>query len=475
MFCILVENQLKINFDVMPKLKEIVCLFEMMVDDKAEALDSESAEIELFKNNGIGYSQFNEIILLLGFKRVSDKFFQFIVDGKIEYDPTSSISSVEQLENGINHFIILALLFYGNLRSAYEELSSDNEKLYEKIFESLPNEISDFKNRHNQIRTITPIPADKTYFLGYLIESEIRKKLEEDPTDEKTLALEKERRSYVEIAKSNQIAYLASDHLDVYVATSMRAEHDFLFVNKTINDIFEDERLKELKLRYFDPTQAYCNNRIDKGLSEALMLKTALCTLYLAQESETLGKDSELASTLAQGKAVIAYVPIGDKDFVDDLILRLSKNYPDKTVKEIILEQLKVFKPSLVWESDTVRAWLNGHEAVDELEMKELLYKLATVYYDKRANTLKENHPLGIQVNLNSGVANGVLVVRTIEDCINLIRNVVLNEMEFTIERNHKEEEGYIYLREEISNCIFRLKTGNTLLTNTFWNFYTKD
>jgi hypothetical protein len=458
----------------MPKLKDIIPLFEMMVDEKAEPLDNESADIELFENNGIGYSQFNEIILLLGFQRVSYEFFQFLVDGRFEYDPTSSIISVEQLENGINHFIILALLFYGNLKSAYKELSSDNEKLYEKIFEILPNEISEFENRHNPIRNITPIPPDKTYFLGYLIESEIKKKLDENPEDEKALASEMERKRYVEIAKSNQIAYLASDHLDVYVATSMRAEHDFLFVNKTINDIFEDERLKALKIRYFDPTQAYCNNRIDKGLSEALMLKTALCTLYLAQESETLGKDSELASTLAQGKAVIAYVPIGDKKFVDDLIDRLSLNYPEKTDRQIILEQLKVFRPCLVWENAKVRDWIDNLEDIPVLEMKDLLYKLAEVYYEKRAKTLKDNHPLGIQVNLNSGVANGVLVVRSIENCIKLIRNVVLNEMEFTIQRNPLGEEGYIYLREVISKCIFRIKTGNNLLTNTFWNFYTK-
>src|ERR1022692_1131906 len=49
--------------------------------------------------------------------------------------------------------------------------------------------------------------------------------------------------------------------------------------------------------------------QINKGLVEALMLKRARCTVYMVQESDTMGKDSELASTLAQGKPVIAYVP----------------------------------------------------------------------------------------------------------------------------------------------------------------------
>ena len=46
-----------------------------------------------------------------------------------------------------------------------------------------------------------------------------------------------------------------------------------------------------------------------EGLAEALMLRRAACTIYFAQENDTLGKDSELASTLAQGKPVIAFVP----------------------------------------------------------------------------------------------------------------------------------------------------------------------
>lgn len=42
------------------------------------------------------------------------------------------------------------------------------------------------------------------------------------------------------------------------------------------------------------------------------MLKRARCTIYMAQETDTFGKDSELATTLAQGKPVIVFCP-GDQ------------------------------------------------------------------------------------------------------------------------------------------------------------------
>src|SRR5437899_9296486 len=97
----------------------------------------------------------------------------------------------------------------------------------------------------------------------------------------------------------------------------MRAANEYEEISKFCDAVFVHPRLKKLKLRWFDPTQAYCKDRIDKGLAEALMLKRAKCTLYLVQETDTIGKDSELASTLAQGKPVIAYVPTADRAFIE--------------------------------------------------------------------------------------------------------------------------------------------------------------
>lgn len=456
------------------KLKALISEFEQLTGSLANSIDVNSENIDLFNGKGIGYSQFNEILLLLGFSRITPQFFQYLVDGKYEYSPKSSIKSEIEFKNGIERFIGIALLFYGNIKFAFKELSRNEKVLYDTIGESLPTEDKEFTGRHDAISKITEIPPNKTYFLGYYIEDKLKKRLKKNPQDKEAIQLDDERKKTIKIAEGNQIVYLTSDHLDVYVATSMRAKQDFLFVNKTINDIFNDDRLKKLKLRYFDPTQAYCKNRIDKGLSEALMLKTALCTLYLAQETETLGKDSELASTLAQGKAVVAYIPTGNKDYVNKLLKNLKSIYPEMSEKELILEQMMVLDSKLAWNDKKVREWLDAPEKYPILEMKNKLYNLAETYYNGRAKGLKVRHPLGIQVNLKSGVANGVLVVRRIEDCITLIRDIVLNNMKFNLV-NPKTNGGYIYLEEETSGCIFRLKTGDSLLTNSFWNFYTKN
>ena len=89
-------------------------------------------------------------------------------------------------------------------------------------------------------------------------------------------------------------------------------------------------------------------------------------------------------------------------------------------------------------------------------------------YFNKRANTLKTAHPLAVQVHLDSGVAWGVLVVRRPEECADLIRTILTNQLSFEIVR----ELGVTELREEKTECPYRVVTQDPKLTNSFWNFY---
>lgn len=104
-------------------------------------------------------------------------------------------------------------------------------------------------------------------------------------------------------------------------------------------------------------------------------------------------------------------------------------------------------------------------------ELRDLCTVIASsekFIYDKRAKTLRESHPLALQVNLDSGVANGVLVVRTASDCAALLKRVLLSDMEFMLH----ESNGMWSLKERISDCIYRFVTDDRKLDNCFWNFY---
>lgn len=93
--------------------------------------------------------------------------------------------------------------------------------------------------------------------------------------------------------------------LDVYVATSMRTRQDFRDMASKTEQIFADPCLKDLELRYFDPTLSAADGHENKGLIECLMVKCAKVLIYCAGEKESYGKDAEAAMALSLGKPVI--------------------------------------------------------------------------------------------------------------------------------------------------------------------------
>ena len=422
-----------------------------------------------FQSGGLGYSQFNELLLTLGYDRVEKDFFKWV------FGDEAAIASFENLERGVDKFCKSAMHLYGHIKYGFKRLSQMEQLSIEKELQPIePLSESHYRLRHEPLHKLHRIPSDKAYYLGYIVEKDLEEKLEKEPTNEEFQSQIKEMQHWRELGCKNHNAYLVSDHMDIYVATSMRERFEFLTVNSFVEKLFQHTALKHLNLRYFDPTQAYCKDRIDKGLVEGLMIKRGRCTIYHVQESDTFGKDSELAATLAQGKPVIAYIPeIPDFEiFREDTMEQLKQSYSNSFIVEGLLKRLQRYYPEGAWEKNQqeIRGWIEGKSQPDIDKIINILHKKVAYLYNKRAEVLKSNHPLGLQVDLSTGVANGVLVVRSISKCAQLLRSILLNEMEFEI----VEEEKFTILRERISGCIYRVATKDEFLVNAFWNFYLK-
>jgi hypothetical protein len=490
----------------------------------------------------IDCSQFNELLLLVNKDRIERPFFDHF------FGKSCKVGSIPE---SVERFQKAAILRYGNFIYAYRTLA--RRKSFEDFYRELQlKEPTDFGARANRLIDIMPIGRDDTPLVGYLTPSEIIKDVElcrfilgklnakdysdswekfqkdvkEQPIGEEQQSLcsivENFRargnvgpvafKSFLEsslkeleendarlsrvraTARRNQDVYLTWDHMDVYFATSMRKTWEYQDLFDFISALMGSQEIADLDLRYFDPTQCYMENRIDKGLVESLMLKRAECTVYSVQDTDTLGKDSELAATLAQGKTVIAYVPKIESDqrvaiLVQADPLTISERmkfvlYADERLSREVSEEDYEFLKSFQDLDEYVqsRIWLSLHDASGIARFREAftveIERLCRIIadsekriYDKRARTLIETHPLAIQINLQTGVANGVLVVRTIPECAKLLRRVLDGSMEFRLE----EKPDMWYLREQISGCVYRVVTKNRKLTNCFWNFYLRD
>jgi len=468
------------------------------------------AFIEMGSVSGLNYEQFNELLLFLDQDRVSQAFFDFFCGMK-------KCLKLDELSELISRFRGFAMLGFGDFRFAYKRLCRHGaDRLLRELdpyLRSSASILDELGKRPIAALKIEQVPKDKTWCLGYISKdlykreiAKIKDALEKVPSD---AGLLKQAKYYSELGDAiletegkglrNTDTYLTWDYMDVYIATSMRKRWEFLDTAEFVLQLFAKDNIRRLNLRYFDPTQSQCTSRIDKGLVEALMLKRAHCTVYMVQESDTMGKDSELASTLAQGKPVIAYVPR-----IDDIDSRARSlhQYPLEFFEirfpalkaEGILDHPKLvpkleglasnflgliedFLGSLVAyrKQQPLSLWT---EKDDDFRAKTATFDLicrilATVEqfnFDKRAGTLRDTHPLSLQVHLESGVANGVLVVRTIADCADLLSKLLTNALGFTIE--HDVEQGCTLLKEKISQSPFRAVTNYEKLANSFWNFY---
>lgn len=321
----------------------------------------------------------------------------------------------------------------------------------------------------------------------------------------------------------NLSQYLAADHMDVYVATSMRDDSDFVSVNRFVQSLFLHPDVKSLKLRYFNPTQSWIEDRIAKGLVEALMLRRSSATIYMAQKSDTFGKDSEASVALGQGKPVIVYVPrllVPDVGLDSSEIGRLSDEELQRRLQEIDPEEVSesmdheallgaVLNSLLSKASDeAIAGAVAQHWAdfgLDSVEARqriredlrgdyiEWIRRIAVagrddiprlpsglragiqssllanaLIFERRATLFREKHPLALQVILSTGVLNGILVVRSVESCARLLRQVFANELDLELVRG----EGSYRLIERTTGSTIRVISRYRLLGNAFASYY---
>lgn len=281
--------------------------------------------------------------------------------------PSSAITSLAHLRWGFYRLFVDGLLWFGNVRAAFRQLRSMTSDEFRSFFSSRRFNTERIKRRGPALQLKT-IPKDDRYLVSEMAcksygdqpesPSELKEALLQafrkyrgegggrvtirgllegdtvahrygdrqqefvfsaDDVLEESVASEKEIEEKYERAankffESRNAALQNTRHylsmvsdLDVYVATSMRKRQDFRNMANTCERIFSDKRLKELRIRYFDPTLSAASGHEDKGLIECLMVKCAKVLVYCAGETESYGKDAEAAMALSFGKPVIFY------------------------------------------------------------------------------------------------------------------------------------------------------------------------
>jgi len=254
------------------------------------------------------------------------------------------------------------------------------------------------------------------------------------------------------------------------------------------------------------------------------MLRRASFAIYMAQKGDTFGKDSEASVALGQGKPVVVYVPklflsdgsIDTEQFFSksrqELISLLEKQGEDVLdLDESVDEQVLVSRIlnsklsaapdeqlieavrrhwadfDLYNETDRLkddaqkaeyRKWLDsvakapgGSEIPKSIRADVIGILVAVaIRFEGRAKVFREIHPLALQVILSSGVLNGILVVRSVEQCADVLAALVRNDLKLDLQ---KDEQNY-RLIESITGSTVRVISRHRLLRNAFEVFYSR-
>jgi len=378
-----------------------------------------------------------------------------------DWDGSLAIFDLDQLYWGLYRFYTDALLYFGNIRAAYQVLRTVSISQLKNFFgsqriepesmvargPSLPLKEIDREDRYliaeMACKSYAPSESDgvgleealrqayrhhvkehsEPVTVGHLLDKETgsyvmryhkdRQRMFEFSADEilnqKIKSLSELRSKLQPIkdrfeqarekAVANTRLYLSSvGDLDVYVATSMRNRQDFYSMADFCEEVFTDRRLRRYDLRYFDPTLSAADNHEDKGLIECLMVNCAKALIYTAGDIESFGKDAEAAMALSLGKPVIFACSSEDRE----------KFY-------------------------------------------------------------KEVHPLSRLINVRTGVAVGAIVTDSTPEVIELLERLFTNSMQYTLEKKRPE---YLVLKEALTGSVVRLQTADKLLRETFWNHY---
>jgi hypothetical protein len=417
--------------------------------------------------------QLNQLLVLGREAPISDGFFRYywvqnppdhpydvstLPEFSVDYlESAGNIVSLGHLKWGLYRLYVDALLYFGNVRTAFRRLRDWDEGALQAFYRAKRFDRERIQRRGPPL-PLRPIPKDIRYLISemacksygdnpqeagdlkdalmqsFKVHSErgsssptVRQLLSDQVPDaqrsrqheflfsadevlDETVASEADLSlKYQGIAKKfseareaaldNTRLYLSMlSDLDVYVATSMRSRKDFREMSDFCERIFQDPKLANLNLRYFDPTMSAAHGHEDKGLIECLMVKCAKVLVYHAGDRESYGKDAEAAMALSLGKPVIFYCD-----------------------------------------------------------------------QEQRRRFFQDVHPLARLIEFETGVAVGAMVTSRPEDVVDILHRTFENRMVHYLEQS---KSGFLRLREKITASVVRLQTGDQLLTEAFWNHY---
>jgi len=445
------------------------------------------AEIE--NGNPLNFTQLNQLFLISELNGINQDFFRYYWTTASEHHPykvkkvegfdekfvtTDQIISVAHLRWGFYRIYIDALLYFGNITIGFYQLSHMNEKALNAFFHSMRFDTNHFTHRGDMMRP-KPIKEDKRYLISemacknYEADYESESNLKRYLTEQYKIAIDKgaKRISVKNLLKKN---YLNEED-----------KEEKKYKNPTLFDIATSEIKEE-----FIESEADIAKIVEPIAKDFVIArKTALdnthyylsiindLDIYVATSMRTKQHFDDMAKTC---KEIFEHFDLKNYHLrYFDPTLSAAKSHEDKGLIECLMVRCAKI---LVYTSGETDSYGKDAEAAMALSSGK-----PVIFYcppkadgdDSRYKLAKNIHPLTKLIDFNSGVANGAIIVKSVNDVVSILKRLINNDMEYTLEKKKAikpEDDGYFMLVEKLSDCDVRIQTNDTILSRSFWNYF---
>jgi hypothetical protein len=386
----------------------------------------------------------------------------YVIDGGVPPLHDTHIVSLAQLEWGLRRFWMDALLYFGNFRSAYRVLRTKSYEELTSTFSQKRFSVGEMQLR-GPIMPLEAIPADDRYLI-----SELACKAYADEGAEKDpLILRELVKAFRAAGKSapvriKDIVKVASDsnanNFQVQLCLPLGAEE---FENDSVaseQELAEKvsavrTRFRAARVRALANTKTYLSVCNELDVYVATSMRSRDDFRQMATNCKTIFEDPRLR-------------PLYLRYF--DPTLSAAECHEDKGLIECLMVNRA---RCIVYFAQEKESWGKDCEAAMGLTFGKpvIIYCPPTDDGRRRLKLFRDIHPLSRLIDVRTGVAVGAMITDTLDVVIDLLSRLFNNQMQYSLSH---DGDGYYRLLERLTSSVVRLCTSDTMLRETFWNYY---
>lgn len=424
--------------------------------------------------NPIGRAQLNQLLHLCHEPGVSDGFFRYYWLGAPKFHPYEVdkipgydarflkgdlIQSQEHLKWGLYRLYVDALLLFGDVRIAFNKLRTLSGKQLEELYQSKRFDSEGMARRGPPIPLIN-IAKDRRYLISEMAC--------------KSHAATRGRQSDLN-------AFL----LDAFAAHSA-TDGGKITIRKLFEKAFSERKNTDRQAEFLFSVEDILDEEVDSAVQINEKYESVVKLFETARRAAL--KNTDYFLSMVNDLDVYVATSMRDRsdfrkmaDFCERVfrapaLKHFTLRYFDPTVSAAEGHEDKGLIECLMVKSAKVLVYCAGKKDSfgkdAEAAMALSLGKPVIFYCDEgeRERFFSDIHPLSRLIEFETGVAVGAMVTSSQNDVITLLERIFGNTMEYEL----KQRTTGLRLVDKLTGSAVRLQTRNSLLRETFWNYYHK-